>query len=173
MLSPDPRPGKARDRRQWVGAGGRRAAILYYYQAGQPLEIGLARSTNGHQWETAGPPVLPPGPRGAWDERGVADPYVIRIGRELLHVLSGQDRARGSGWAWRRSDDGVTGLSCGAIRSWNWARTARSTRTGWASRRCGGRADITGCCTRARARRNPAAGHWRARAMAWIGKSFR
>ena len=33
--------------------------------------------------------MLTVGPYGSWDERGVADPYVIRAGRELLHVLFG------------------------------------------------------------------------------------
>jgi predicted GH43/DUF377 family glycosyl hydrolase len=38
--------------------------------------------------------VLDVGPRGSWDERGVADPYVIRVGRTYYMFYLGADRAR-------------------------------------------------------------------------------
>jgi predicted GH43/DUF377 family glycosyl hydrolase len=71
------------------------SGILYYYQAGEGdrVQIGLARSRNGHQWQRNGPPVLAPGPWGSWDERGVADPYVIRAGQNYYMFYLGKDRA--------------------------------------------------------------------------------
>lgn len=72
------------------------SGILYYYQAGEGdhVQIGLARSRNGHQWQRNGSPVLPVGPWGSWDERGVGDPYVIRAGENYYMFYLGQDRAR-------------------------------------------------------------------------------
>ncbi len=72
------------------------SGILYYYQAGagDRVEIGLARSRNGHQWQRNGAPVLSVGPWGSWDERGVGDPYVIRIASNYYMFYLGQDRAR-------------------------------------------------------------------------------
>jgi predicted GH43/DUF377 family glycosyl hydrolase len=84
------------------------SGLLYYYQAGDPVEIGLARSANGHQWRKQGAPVLSAGPRGGWDERGVADPYVIRIGRNYYMFYLGMDRARRQRLGVAMSDDGVT-----------------------------------------------------------------
>jgi len=108
ILSPDPHT--------WEGgamaANGsaiadERGGILYYYQAGQPYQIGLVRSANGHQWQRNGPPVLTPGPRGSWDERGVADPYVIRAGQRYYLFYLGTDRARRQRLGVAVSDDGV------------------------------------------------------------------
>lgn len=72
------------------------SGILYYYQAGEGdrVQIGLARSRNGHQWQRSGAPVLAVGPWGSWDERGVGDPYVIRAGENYYMFYLGQDRAR-------------------------------------------------------------------------------
>ena len=108
LLSPDPQTWEGG---YWAANGSALAdanAILYYYQAGQPPRIGLARSSNGHQWQRQGPPVLPAGPRGAWDERGVGDPYVIRIGASYYMFYLGQDRARRQRLGVARSDDGIT-----------------------------------------------------------------
>jgi len=80
---------------------------LYYYQAGDPVEIGLARSRDGHQWQRLQSPVLTVGPWGSWDERGVADPYVIRIGRAYYMFYLGMDRARRQRLGVATSDDGV------------------------------------------------------------------
>jgi len=82
--------------------------ILYYYQAGRPVRIGLARSRNGHQWQKNGTPVLDVGPRGSWDERGVADPYVIRIGHTYYMFYLGVDRARRQRLGLAMSPDGLT-----------------------------------------------------------------
>ncbi len=84
------------------------SGILYYYQAGNPVEIGLARSRNGHQWQRNGPPVLPVGPYDSWDERGVADPYVIRAGENFYMFYLGQDRARRQRLGVAMSRDGVS-----------------------------------------------------------------
>jgi predicted GH43/DUF377 family glycosyl hydrolase len=84
------------------------SGILYYYQAGEPFQIGLARSRNGHQWQRNGAPVLARGPYGSWDERGVADPYVIRAGRGYYMFYLGMDRARRQRLGVAASDDGVS-----------------------------------------------------------------
>ena len=85
------------------------SGILYYYQAGDELvQIGLARSRNGHQWVKNGPPVVTAGPYESWDERGVGDPYVIRAGRNYYMFYLGQDRARRQRIGVAESRDGVT-----------------------------------------------------------------
>jgi predicted GH43/DUF377 family glycosyl hydrolase len=64
--------------------------------------IGLARD-----WRKEPAPVLETGPRGAWDERGVADPYVIRIEPYFYMYYLGQDRARRQRLGLARSLDGI------------------------------------------------------------------
>jgi predicted GH43/DUF377 family glycosyl hydrolase len=83
------------------------SGILYYYQAGNPVRIGLAQSANGHQWQKHGSPVLDAGPRGSWDERGVADPYVIHAGDSYYMFYLGADRARRQRLGVAMSDDGI------------------------------------------------------------------
>jgi predicted GH43/DUF377 family glycosyl hydrolase len=108
LLSPDPQTWEG----DYIAANGSaigdQSGILYYYQAGAPPQIGMARSENGHQWRRQGPPVLPVGPVGAWDERGVADPYVIRGDASYYMFYLGQDRARRQRLGVARSSDGVT-----------------------------------------------------------------
>jgi len=67
--------------------------ILYWYEAGDPLRIGLARSHDGASWTKEPQAVVSVGPRGSFDERGVADPYVIRAGDGFYMFYLGQDRA--------------------------------------------------------------------------------
>jgi predicted GH43/DUF377 family glycosyl hydrolase len=81
--------------------------FLYWYQAGSPPAIGLSRSPDGRCWTKQREAVLTPGPRGSWDERGVADPYVIRAGDRYYLYYLGQDRARRQRLGLARSDDGV------------------------------------------------------------------
>ncbi|MEN6532245.1 MAG: hypothetical protein ABFD89_01195 [Bryobacteraceae bacterium] len=81
--------------------------FFYWYQAGSPPGIGLARSLDGRSWKKTGPPVLRPGPRGSWDERGVADPYIVRFGDFFYMYFLGQDRARRQRLGVARSPDGV------------------------------------------------------------------
>jgi predicted GH43/DUF377 family glycosyl hydrolase len=81
----------------------------YWYQSGPrnvPL-LGLARSADTLQWRKEPRPVLEPGPRGAWDERGVADPYVIRIDPYFYLFYLGQDRALRQRLGVARSRDGI------------------------------------------------------------------
>jgi len=82
--------------------------ILYWYEAGDPLRIALARSRNGRNWTRQGEAVVPVGPRGSFDERAVADPYVIRAGDWFYLFYLGQDRARRQSIGLARSHDGIT-----------------------------------------------------------------
>jgi predicted GH43/DUF377 family glycosyl hydrolase len=81
--------------------------ILYWYVAGEPWQIGLARSRDGMAWTKHPSPVVPPGPRGSFDELAVADPYVIRRGEFLYMFYTGMDRARRQRLGVARSRDGV------------------------------------------------------------------
>ena len=83
--------------------------FLYWYQAGRKdtPSLGLARSPDGRAWTKHPAPVLAPGPRGSWDERGVGDPYVIRIEPWFYMFYLGQDRARRQRLGLARSADGV------------------------------------------------------------------
>ena len=89
----------------------------------------------------------------SWDERGVADPYVVRIEPYFYLYYLGQDRARrqrlGVARSGRRHPLGETARQPGA-------GTGRgrqlSMRTAWASRRCGTRTVSTGCSTPAATR---------------------
>ncbi len=68
--------------------------LLYFYQAGSPPRIGLTRSSDATTWTREPAPVLALGPRGAWDERAAADPYVLEAGGRLYLYYLGEDRAR-------------------------------------------------------------------------------
>jgi predicted GH43/DUF377 family glycosyl hydrolase len=82
--------------------------LFYWYQGGRDLpRIGLARSSDGESWQTEPVPVLETGPRGSWDERGVADPYVIRQGQWLYLYYTGMDRAQRQRLGVARSLDGI------------------------------------------------------------------
>jgi len=75
---------------------------FYWYQAGRVPQIGLWRE--GSKLEG---PVLETGPRGSWDERGVADPYVIHFDGTFFMYFLGQDRARRQRLGVARSTDGI------------------------------------------------------------------
>jgi sucrose-6-phosphate hydrolase SacC (GH32 family) len=81
--------------------------ILYWYEAGDPFRIALARSKDGVSWSKLGAPVLDVGPLGSFDESGVADPYVTQIAGEFYLFYLGQDRARRQRLGVARSSDGV------------------------------------------------------------------
>jgi predicted GH43/DUF377 family glycosyl hydrolase len=82
--------------------------ISYWYVGGDVPRIGLARSRDGGaSWSKEGQPVVPLGPFGSWDERAVADPYVIRRGDFFYLFYEGQDRARRQRLGVARSRDGV------------------------------------------------------------------
>ena len=81
--------------------------LFYWYQGGRPPQIGLAESGDGRVWSKHAAPVLATGPRGSFDERGVADPYVMRYGDLLYLFYLGQDRASRQTIGVARSRDGV------------------------------------------------------------------
>jgi predicted GH43/DUF377 family glycosyl hydrolase len=81
--------------------------LLYWYQAGTPPRIGLARSRDGEKWTKHAESVLGPGPRGSWDERAAADPYAVRVGDEFYMYYLGEDRARRQRLGVARSANGV------------------------------------------------------------------
>jgi predicted GH43/DUF377 family glycosyl hydrolase len=111
VLSPDPNGWD----RGYIAANGsamwRNGEFLYWYQAGDHggvMRIGLARSPDGLHLKKDPKPVLEVGPYQSWDERGVADPYVIEIGGWLYMYYLGQDRAARQRIGVARSRDGVT-----------------------------------------------------------------
>ncbi|MEO8129734.1 MAG: hypothetical protein ABI822_21720 [Bryobacteraceae bacterium] len=81
--------------------------FFYWYQASRSPRIGLARSKDGTTWTKMPQPVLGTGPRGSWDERAVADHYVVRIGDTFYMYYLGEDRARRQRLGVSRSTDGV------------------------------------------------------------------
>ena len=107
VLEPDPRGWEGR----YIAANGSALLVgrefFYWYQAGDPPRIGLATSPDGRQWVKRPAPVLGPGPRGAWDERGVADPYVVQFGSQFYLFYLGQDRARRQRLGVACSPDGI------------------------------------------------------------------
>jgi predicted GH43/DUF377 family glycosyl hydrolase len=107
VLSPDPASWEG----DYIAANGSLyrsgSQFLYWYQGGRPPAIGLARSTDARHWVKTGVPVLRPGPRGSWDERGVADPYVVQSAAVFYMYYLGQDRARRQRLGIARSFDGV------------------------------------------------------------------
>ena len=102
LLSPDPATWEG----DYIAANGtaieEHGRTLYWYQGGRVPQIGLATNFVKH-----GSPVLGTGPRGSWDERGVADPYVIRQVDFYYMYFLGQDRARRQRLGVARSRDGV------------------------------------------------------------------
>lgn len=81
--------------------------ILYWYVDGDPPGIALARSKDGIRFEKQAKLVVPVGPRGSFDERGAADPYVIHRGEYFYLFYLGQDRARRQTLGVARSPDGI------------------------------------------------------------------
>ena len=82
--------------------------ILSWSEADDPFRIALARSRDGRNWTRHGDAVVAVGPRGSFDERAVADPYVIRAGDQFYLFYLGQDRARRQSIGLARSPDGIT-----------------------------------------------------------------
>jgi predicted GH43/DUF377 family glycosyl hydrolase len=96
FLSPDPKTWEA----SYIAANGSAANLnglwTYWYVAGDRdrPSIGFVRSNDLKLWKKHPKPVLDPGPRGSFDEFGVADPYVIQINNWLYMYYLGQNRAR-------------------------------------------------------------------------------
>ena len=100
VLSPDPRTWEG----SYIAANGSALGDWYWFQAGPKgrPRIGVAR--DGKK-EPA--PVLDYGPVGSWDERAVADPYVIRTEPYFYMYYLGQDRAARQRIGLARSTDGI------------------------------------------------------------------
>jgi hypothetical protein len=81
----------------------------YWYETGTKdrLRISVARSPDARTWRSESAPVLDVGPMGSWDERVVADPYVIRIEPYFYMYYLGQDRAIRQRIGVARSGDGI------------------------------------------------------------------
>jgi predicted GH43/DUF377 family glycosyl hydrolase len=108
VLSPEPASWEG----EYIAANGSallaEGEIYYWYQAGSPPRIGLARSRDGKSWRKESRPVVDFGPRGAWDERAAADPYVLKSGEWYYLYYLGEDRARRQRLGVARSRDGLT-----------------------------------------------------------------
>jgi predicted GH43/DUF377 family glycosyl hydrolase len=63
------------------------------YPYGQRDVLGMATSTDGRSWQLAneGQPVLVPGPEGSPDDRGIAHPFVLRVGDRYMLWYSAVD----------------------------------------------------------------------------------
>lgn len=96
VLSPDPRTWEGRYIAANGSAFGDAGLLRYWYVAGPRNKgrIGLATSTDGRRFTKHGRPALEPGPFESWDERAVADPYVIRIRDYFYMYYLGHDRAQ-------------------------------------------------------------------------------
>ena len=104
-------PGPAAWEGDYIAANGSAivdgGTIRYYYQAGQPPRIGAATSSDARRWSKLPGAVLDAGPYETWDERGVADPYVVRFGPRFYLFYTGMDRARRQRLGVAVSGDGV------------------------------------------------------------------
>jgi predicted GH43/DUF377 family glycosyl hydrolase len=111
ILSPDPKTWEG----DYIAANGsavyvRNGLLIWYWYVAGPKNqprIGLAREAGENVWRKEPAPVLDVGPVGAWDERAVADPYVIRIEPYFYMYYLGQDRAVRQRIGVARSGDGV------------------------------------------------------------------
>jgi hypothetical protein len=107
-------PGSRTWEADYIAANGsaleHRGALWYWYQAGprngesiglarmdsqQPIsDVGLPVPDTHPIFQKLGNPVLAPGPFKSWDERAVADPYVIRVEPYFYMYYLGHDRAQ-------------------------------------------------------------------------------
>jgi predicted GH43/DUF377 family glycosyl hydrolase len=99
---PTLQPGPASWEGNYIAANGAIHGENHYYQAGSPPQIGLAVGATKRP-----KPALEAGPRGSWDERGVADPYLVQAAGRLYMFFLGQDRARRQRLGVAVSDDGI------------------------------------------------------------------
>ncbi|HVN04475.1 MAG TPA: hypothetical protein VMT86_08670 [Bryobacteraceae bacterium] len=108
VLGPDLQSGEG----SYIAANGfalfDRGEFWYWYQAGpkDTPRLGLARSADGRHWRKAHFPVVDFGPRGSWDERAIADPYVFKLSGYFYLFYLGEDRARQQRLGLARSLDG-------------------------------------------------------------------
>ena len=98
-------------------------------------------------WRKERSPVLETGPVRSWDERGVADPYVIRIGAYFYMYYLGPGSRRRQRSAWRARADGIHWEKLRANPVLEIGDDGTSTSTASASPRSGSRTASTGCST--------------------------
>jgi hypothetical protein len=111
ILSPDPKTWEG----SYIAANGsalfvQNGLVIWYWFVAGPKErprIGFARQTGERSWQKHPEPVLDYGPSGSFDERAVADPYVIRIEPYFYMYYLGQDRAARQRIGLARSTDGI------------------------------------------------------------------
>ena len=109
VLSPDPQIWES----TYIAANGSalfyNSQFWYWYESGarDTFRIGLARSRDAKSWRKEPAPVLDLGPAGSWDEKDIADPYVIRIDPYFYMYYLGQDRGRRQRLGVARSTDGI------------------------------------------------------------------
>jgi Glycosyl hydrolases family 32 N-terminal domain len=111
ILSPDPKTWEG----DYIAANGsavfvQNGLLIWYWYVAGPKDkprIGLAKEAGEKVWRKEPAPVLDVGPVGSWDERAVADPYVIRIEPYFYMYYLGQDRAVRQRIGVARSGDGV------------------------------------------------------------------
>ena len=111
ILSPDPKTWEG----DYIAANGsavfvQNGLLIWYWYVAGPKDkprIGLAKEAGENVWRKQPAPVLDVGPVGSWDERAVADPYVIRIDPYFYMYYLGQDRAARQRIGVARSGDGV------------------------------------------------------------------
>ena len=156
------RLGRIFHRRERIRARWSDDEILYWYEAGDPLRIALARSRDGKNWTRQGEPVVPARTarqfRRAGGRRSVRHP---RGRRTSICSIWARTAPAARAWASRVPPTASRGRSCAPIRFSNPARPERSTKTAWANPPCGPQAASGGCSTPAATRRNSAAWVWR------------
>jgi predicted GH43/DUF377 family glycosyl hydrolase len=141
----------------------------YWYETGTKdrVRISLARSADARKWRSQAAPVLDVGPVGSWDERAVADPYVVRIEPFFYMYYLGQDRAVRQRIGVARSRDGIHWEKLRA----NPVVEMDEEEGGSASPRCGNRTVSTGCCTRSAISPRTGICGWRVPRMACAGRN--
>ena len=79
--------------------------------------IGMATAPNAAgPWKVIAEPILETGPEGSWDEDGVVDPSIVRVGDQLWMYYDGNLRGRRAiglaisedGFSWTKHDDPET-----------------------------------------------------------------
>lgn len=80
--------------------------FYYWYQGGEKAQIGVATSKDARAWDRLAEPVLKPGPKGSWDDTGVADPAVIHLADTFYMYYLGMDSYGVQRLGVARSNDG-------------------------------------------------------------------
>jgi len=101
---------------------------LYLYYLGQDRfgvqRLGVARSDDGVHWQRSHlNPLLEPGGRGEFDERGLGEPAVLRTAEGWRMLYTGRDGHEKRSMGWAVSQDGVRWEKSGPVHAggadWN------------------------------------------------------